>query len=199
MMTPRICRRRRGNSGQAVTEFAVVVPFLLLLAIGVFDLGHFVSDQAIATGEAAAGITVAIQSQNSDVGIPIRAETGGIDVANDAATWGPGFTGGADDCTGVKPCGDPSACVSGSAYWTSGVVACYSVGYCHINNALSPPTCDVGVGNWGATSSTRPAPGAGDEIVVRVALKFTPASAYISSVAGASLYVTRTVVSQQTY
>lgn len=80
--------RRRGESGQAVVEFAIVLPVLILLVLGIMEFGRALSAlmvlQNAAREGARYGITV-YSDPNSDELIEdrVRQEAGSLDGAAD--------------------------------------------------------------------------------------------------------------------
>lgn len=185
-------RRRRG---QAAIELALVAPVLIALSLGIFDLGRFVAQQSVVTGMAYAGLQTANASASSDVAAAIRSESEGRTVSPTA--WGNGNASGTAACQTGETCGDSNSnnpCAAGSAWWSvAGTTACYSMGTC----TLSGSTCTVS--NWGLAYASRPIAGTSDVLVIKVVLKFTPITPFVSSVAGSVFYVSSTQEQSQTY
>ena len=57
-------RRRRGTRGQALVEFALVIPIFLLIIVGLFDLGRAVFAYNTLTNAAREGARMAIVNQD---------------------------------------------------------------------------------------------------------------------------------------
>lgn len=196
-----INRRRCYQRGQAFVEAAISLPLLVLITFGVFDIGSMVDAQTIDRGEVRAGLTEALASAdyaNNPIGDAIRNESNNIGIANNLATWGPGFGGRADDCSVGNPCGDPQACATNplSSWWTysATVSACYSVASATYTAATG--TC--GSPSWGMTS--RPAVGAGDCLFVKVVLAVKPVTPVLSALTtNGAFYISDTETGVQLY
>jgi Flp pilus assembly protein TadG len=48
-MFPTLRQRARGSSGQSLIEFAIILPFLVLLSFGVAEIGFLLLDQHVVT------------------------------------------------------------------------------------------------------------------------------------------------------
>ena len=59
--------RRRGRRGAAAVEFALVVPLLLLIVLGIVDFGFMLSDRQAVSQAAAEGARAAAVSQGDPV------------------------------------------------------------------------------------------------------------------------------------
>jgi Flp pilus assembly protein TadG len=57
---------RLQQRGQALTELAVVLPFIVLLVLGLFDAGRLVIDYATLTNASKVGARVAMVNQSND-------------------------------------------------------------------------------------------------------------------------------------
>ena len=67
MIGPSVLRRstrRRGHAGQALTEFAFVLPIFILVMVGLFDLGRAVFSYNTITNAAREGARLAIVNQD---------------------------------------------------------------------------------------------------------------------------------------
>lgn len=80
--------RRRGESGQAVVEFAIVLPVLILLLLGIMEFGRALSALIVLQNAAREGVRYGItvsSDPNSDTLIEdrVRQEAGSLDGAAD--------------------------------------------------------------------------------------------------------------------
>jgi len=78
-------RRRRRSRGQALVEFALVIPVLILIFMGLFDFGRAVFAWNSLSNAAREGARVAIVDQNTDAGGIYLAA---IEAANQATGLG---------------------------------------------------------------------------------------------------------------
>jgi hypothetical protein len=76
--------RRRTRRGQALVEFALVLPLLLLLFMGLFDFGRAVFAYNSLSNAAREGARVAIVDQTVVAGVPV----GATEAANQATGLG---------------------------------------------------------------------------------------------------------------
>ena len=76
--------RRRVPRGQALVEFALVLPIVLLLMMGVFDFGRAVFAYNSLSNAAREGARVAIVDQTVNGGVPV----GATEAANQATGLG---------------------------------------------------------------------------------------------------------------
>ncbi len=72
--------------GQAIIEFALIFPILLLIIMGIFDFGYAVFANNMIENAARAGARAAVIKANSDTIIRGRARSvaPGLDLSNDA-------------------------------------------------------------------------------------------------------------------
>jgi len=77
-------RRRRRSRGQALVEFALVLPLLILIFMGLFDFGRAVFAWNTLSNAAREGARVAIVDQTAVAGVPI----GATEAANQASGLG---------------------------------------------------------------------------------------------------------------
>lgn len=111
-MTPR--RRMRianeHSRGQALVEFALVIPLFLLLLLALFDLGRAVFAYNTLTNAAREGVRLAIVNQDEDT-IVARAKSQTAIVELDTPAVEVDFWETADDGTADTsfPCGLPAA------------------------------------------------------------------------------------------
>lgn len=187
--------RHRSSRGQALVEFTLIVPVMLLFVLLTVDVGRAYWQAIDAAGAARAGARMGIISDTSDIGGATRDEPN-TGIPNTVAAWGnegPGQPNG--DCTNIGvTCGDPSGCIA-SSFTVSTQIACFSVRTCTQSNG-DLGTC-IAFSNWG----TRPVPGSGHAIDVRVVIKFiaaTPALAQIIG-PGGNLYLTQDSIAEEVY
>jgi len=76
--------RRRHTSGQALVEFALVIPLLILIFMGLFDFGRAVFAYNSLSNAAREGARVAIVDQSIVAGVPV----GATEAANQATGLG---------------------------------------------------------------------------------------------------------------
>src|ERR1700746_2700633 len=109
-MRPAISQR-----GQALVEFAVISPILLVFVLLTVDVGRAFWESIDAAGAARAGVRMGIISDTSDIGSAVRDEPNS-GIPNTVAAWGsegPGTSWGT--CTSsAAVCGDPSGCTTTS-------------------------------------------------------------------------------------
>ena len=194
--------QRRRQRGQAMTEFVLTLPILLLFSMGTYDLGSWVAQQGSLRGQARAGLRAGERSASADIGDSVRKE-GASAIPNTVAAWGNEFYGGTQaSCLGTNSaCGDSQGCARSSSFWTtygSGSTtyptACFAITTCTLTGGTSP-TCTLG-GSW----QTRPSSGVGHTLlVVVVAHKYVPASGILSSVVGAQVFASYQVESEVSY
>jgi hypothetical protein len=187
--------RRGGRSGsqrgQALVEFALITPALILFVLLTVDIGRAYWESIDAAGAARAGVRMGIISDTSDIGGAIRDEPN-TGIPNTLAAWGsegPGTSWGL--CGGGGTCGDPNGCVASSFNGTQ--IACFAVRTCTLTSG------DLGAinscGSWGA----RPVSG-GHALQILVVIKFaavTPVAAQIIS--GGVLFLKQTSLGNELY
>jgi hypothetical protein len=159
----RSSERRHGRRGQALTEFAISAPLLIVFAFGVWDIGRWVNYGAVASGSAQAGVhqfevcnySSALLSNCASNGNTYN--FGSVIYTSDPKTvpnWGLEGSGPVSyncDSTSTS-CGDPQGCSYGDIGWppsTSQVMGCFAIGYCTANLGAVPPTCSTPT--WCAT------------------------------------------------
>jgi hypothetical protein len=173
-------RRRHGAaSGQALVEFVIIVPVLLLFVMLSVDVGRAYWQAIDAAGAARAGVRMGIISDTSDIGDAVRDEPNS-GIPNTVAAWGnvgPGQTRGI--CTtAASTCGDPSGCIATS--FSGSQIACFAVRACNLSGG-DTGTCSS-YGAWGF----RPVDGAGHALQLLVVIKFTAVTPALSQIAGAA-------------
>jgi hypothetical protein len=188
-------RTRRGALGQAIVEFTLIAPALLLFVLLTVDVGRAYYQIIDGAGAARAGARMGIISDTSDIGGAIRDEPN-TGIPNTNAAWGSvGPTGGYGTCLSAgATCGDPSGCGPGS--FAGGQLACFSVRSCNLSASGDQGTC-ISYGPWGA----RPLPGGGHGIDIVVVIKFTPATPALPLLLGPSgaIYLTQHSVGDELY
>jgi Flp pilus assembly protein TadG len=169
---------RKRTRGQAMTEFALIMPMLVFLMLGATDLGRAFYLGIEMTGSARAGLRQGVINASTDVGNAARSEPNSA-IANTQAIWGDTGPGGANDCDTTQSthkCGDPLGCIP-PIFNTPSRLACFAVRTC--TNTAGTITCPAG--SW----QSRPASAADGTnalqvLDVRVVYKFTPATPLIA-------------------
>jgi len=191
-------RRRPGRErGQALVEFAIITPVLLLFVLLTVDVGRAYWQAIDGAGAARAGVRMGVISDTSDIGGAIRDEPN-TGIPNTTAAWGsegPGQAWGT--CTtATAVCGDPNGCPNTSFSGTQ--IACFAIRTCTLSSGGDLGTC-VGYGPWGV----RPLDGGGHGLQVKIAIKFksvTPALAQIAGGAsGGIIYIIQTATGEELY
>jgi hypothetical protein len=186
-------RRRQKGNGQALVEFALLTPALLLFVLLTVDVGRAFWESIDAAGAARAGVRMGIDSDTSDIGSAIRDEPN-TGIPNTVAAWGnvgPGTALGT--CTSFNAaCGDPGGCQA--SYFSGATYACFAIRSCSASSGSDLGNVS-GCAGWGF----RPISG-GHIIEVLVVIKFpavTPALAAI--VPGGVLYLKQTAYGNELY
>jgi Flp pilus assembly protein TadG len=179
--------------GQALVEFALLTPPLLLFVLLTVDVGRAYWESIDAAGAARAGVRMGIISDTSDIGGAVRDEPNS-GIPNTVAAWGsvgPGTAWGT--CTSASStCGDPNGCARTSFSGTQ--IACFALRSCALSSGGDLGTT-TGCGPWGL----RPVSG-GHALQLVVVIKFpavTPALA--SLVSGGTLYLTQSSTGNELY
>src|ERR1700681_3473971 len=111
--------------GQALVEFVIIVPVLLLFVMLTVDVGRAYFQAVDAAGAARAAVRMGINSDPADSGDAIRNEPN-TGIPDTVAAWGnvgPGQARGV--CTtAASTCGDPSGCVAAS--FNGSQIACFA-------------------------------------------------------------------------
>jgi Flp pilus assembly protein TadG len=104
-----IARRfRKSSQGQALVEFALVMPLLLILVISVFEFGRAWNLHQTITDAAREGARKAVIFDNTitldsvQVAISNRIAASGFDPANAAVSFPDGFHTGTNNITSVR-------------------------------------------------------------------------------------------------
>jgi hypothetical protein len=188
-------KRHRWSNGQAIIEFTLLVPVLLLFVLLTVDISRAYWQSIDAAGASRAGSRMAIISDTSDIGSAIRDEPNS-GIPNTVAAWGnegPGQPNGT--CiSSTATCGDPSGCVASS--FTGSQFACFAVRPCSLSGGADLGTCSS-FGTWGS----RPEPGGGHAIQVVVVIKFIAATPALAQFVGpgGNLYLNQKTVAEEVY
>jgi hypothetical protein len=194
-MTAAVARRR--ERGQALIEFAILTPVLLLFVLLTVDVGRAYWQAIDGAGAARAGVRMGVISDTSDIASAVRDEPNS-GIPNTLAAWGaegPGQTWGT--CTAsAGTCGDPNGCVSTSF---SGLqIACFAVRTCNLSSGGDLGDC-ASFGPWGQ----RPVDGTGHGLQVRVVIKFTSVTPALAQIAGAAshgvIYIVQSATGEELY
>jgi len=186
---------RRRDRGQALVEFCLLTPVLLLFVLLTVDVGRAFYVAVDAAGAARAGTRTGIISDTSDIGGAVRAEPNS-GIPDTVAAWGPEGPGQPNGvCTvAASVCGDPNGCPSTAFSGTQ--FACFSVRACALNVGGDFGTCSV-YGPWGI----RPQGGSTTHgLETLVVIKFpavTPALGVI--VPGGLLYLRQYAIGEELY
>ena len=182
-------------------EFALLTPFLMMMALGTYDLGSWVSQSSALRAQARAGIRAAQKSSSVDIGDYIR-EEGATALPNTLASWGNEYVGGSQAiCTSANSaCGDTQGCTSNSSFWSTpggaglpNPTSCFAVTHCTLVTGTSP-SCPLG--SW----QTRPPGGTnGDLLVIKVVHLYIPATPLLQSVTAPGIYSTYQLQSEVSY
>lgn len=192
--------RRRAASGaqrgQALVEFVIVVPVLLLFVMLTVDVGRAYFEAVDAAGASRAGVRMGIISDTSDIGDAIRNEPN-TGIPDTVAAWGnvgPGQPRGV--CTdSATICGDPNGCINTSFAGTQ--IACFAIRVCNLSSGADLGNCSTYNG-WGY----RPIAG-GHGLYVLVVIKFTAVTPALAQIAGAAsggvIYLKQTAIGEELY
>lgn len=188
--------RHWSSRGQALVEFTITVPVLLLFVLLTVDVGRAYWESIDAAGAARAGARMGIISDTSDIGSAVRDEPN-TGIPNTVAAWGnegPGQPYGDCTNTGVT-CGDPNGCPASAFSGTQ--IACFAVRPCTLTSNADLGLCQT-PGTWG----TRPDVGdTSTAVQVVVVIKFiaaTPALAQIIG-PGGNLYLKQNSMAEEVY
>lgn len=194
----RLKRRGPGRQrGQALVEFALLTPVLLLFVLLTVDVGRAYWQAIDGAGAARAGTRMGIISDTSDIGGAVRDEPN-TGIPNTLAAWGsegPGTAWGT--CTtSAGICGDPAGCPSTS--FNGAQIACFAIRACNLSSGVDLGSCGS-YGAWGV----RPVDGSGHGLQVLVVIKFTSVTPALAQIAGAAsggvIYIKQTAVGNELY
>lgn len=171
--------RKRRTGGQALTEFAIIMPVLVLLMLGAADLGRAFYLNIEVSGAARSGMRQGVINGNTDLGNATRSEPNSA-IANNTTVWGDTGPGGLNDCNPTAPghlCGDPTGCRP-TVFNTPGRLVCFAVRTCSLINGITQ--CPLA--GW----QVRPAQGSdgtgsNQMLDVRVVYKFAPTTPMIAN------------------
>jgi hypothetical protein len=183
----------RTQKGQALVEFALLTPVLILFVMLTVDVGRAFWESIDAAGAARAGVRMGIISDTSDIGNAVRNEPNS-GIPNTAAAWGsvgPGTAQGT--CTtAAGVCGDPGGCAPTSFSGTQ--LACFAVQTCTLSSGADLGAIS-GCGGWGI----RPSNG-GHGLQVFVVIKFPAVTPALSSfVPGGTLFLKQSSLGNELY
>jgi hypothetical protein len=186
--------KRRKSRGQALVEFCLLAPPLLVFVLLTVDVGRAFWESIDAAGASRAGVRMGIISDTSDIGSAIRDEPN-TGIPNTIAAWGSVGPGTAEGtCTAAnQTCGDPGGCQA--SYFSGGTYACFAVRTCSMSSGAdlgSISGCDP---SWGH----RPI-NAGHVLQVKIVIKFPAVTPALNAiVAGGILYLTQTSYGNELY
>ena len=136
-------RRRMFEGGQSMIEFALMLPFLMLLSIGIVEIGRAAYISIVVTNGATAGVEYGAQDVSTASDYMSMQQSAANDVANNTiggtmtavATWGCYCdTGSGTSCTyvsGGQDCnsttGGSCSCATIQASCTGQIVECVQV------------------------------------------------------------------------
>jgi hypothetical protein len=185
--------RRWKQRGQALVEFTLLTPALIIFVLLTVDVGRAYWETIDAAGAARAGLRMGIISDTSDIGSAVRDEPN-TGIPNTAAAWGsvgPGTPNGT--CTvATSVCGDPNGCAATS--FTGSQIACFSVRTCTLSSGADLGSC-ASYSAWGL----RPIAG-GHGLQVLVVIKFPAVTPALSTlVNGGILYLSQSSTGNELY
>jgi hypothetical protein len=187
-------KRRRGpqvrQRGQALVEFALIAPVLIVFVLLTVDVGRAYWEAIDAAGAARAGVRMGIISDTSDIGSAIRDEPN-TGIPNTIQAWGsegPGTSWGT--CGSVGTCGDPNGCAKTSFSGTQ--IACFAVRTCVLSNG------DLGTCSSYSAWGVRPVSG-GHGLQVVVVVKFSGVTPVATQLLGGALYLTQSSLGNELY
>jgi Flp pilus assembly protein TadG len=184
---------KRSQVGQALVEFCLLTPALIIFVLLTVDVGRAFWESIDAAGAARAGVRMGIISDTADIGSAIRDEPNS-GIPNTAAAWGaegPGTAWGT--CTtAAGTCGDPNGCAASS--FSGSQYACFALRTCTLSSGLDLGSCS-NYGPWGQ----RPVSG-GHGLQVVVVIKYPAVTPALSRlVNGGTLYLTQSALGNELY
>lgn len=193
--------RRARHRGQSLIEMAMMMPMIVLIALGGTDLAvaYGFADQA--AGAARAGMRAGIQGTEFPIGDSVRSEPDRV-IANNAANWGNEAQNGSNDrCDSVSTgtmCGAANGC--SAADFIAGQIMCFAIRTCTLDTTSY--RCTGTPGAWGS----RPVPVAGTSnppmgLEVVVVYRYVPKTPAITQLTGngSAFYLTETSYGLQLY
>jgi hypothetical protein len=192
-MTHRLLGKSWTQPGQALVEFCLLAPALLLFVLLTVDVGRAFWESIDSAGAARAGVRMGIISDTSDIGSAVRDEPN-TGIPNTTTAWGnegPGTSWGT--CTSANgTCGDPNGCAAGS--FTGSQVACFAIRTCNLSSGGDLGSCQ----SWGPWGQ-RPVSG-GHGLQVTVVIKFSAVTPALGTlVPGGTIYLTQSAVGDELY
>lgn len=184
---------RRNQVGQALVEFALLTPPLLLFVLLTVDVGRAYWESIDAAGAARAGVRMGVISDTADIGGAVRDEPNS-GIPNTVAAWGsvgPGTAWGT--CTSASStCGDPNGCANTSFSGTQ--IACFALRTCTLSSGGDLGSI-TGCGPWGL----RPV-ASGHALQLIVVIKFPAVTPALSAiVSGGILYLRQSAAGNELY
>jgi Flp pilus assembly protein TadG len=184
---------KRSQVGQALVEFCLLTPALIIFVLLTVDVGRAFWQSIDAAGAARAGVRMGIISDTADIGSAVRDEPN-TGIPNTVAAWGsegPGTAWGT--CTTANGvCGDPNGCVSTS--FSGSQYACFAVRTCTMSSGADLGSCN-GYSAWGV----RPVSG-GHGLQVLVVVKFPAVTSALSAfLNGGNLYLNQSATGNELY
>jgi TadE-like protein len=184
---------RRPQTAQALVEFCLLAPALLVFVLLTVDVGRAYWESIDAAGAARAGVRMGIISDTSDIGSAVRDEPNS-GIPNTATAWGavgPGTVYGT--CTTANAvCGDPGGCAPAS--FSPPQIACFAVRACSLSSGGDLGSLS-GCGSWGYRPEAT-----GHALQVTVVIKFPAVTPTFSAfVPGGSLFLTQTSTGDELY
>jgi hypothetical protein len=189
--------RRAAERGQALVEFVILTPVLIMFVLLTVDVGRAYFEAIDAAGAARAGVRMGIISDTSDIGGSVRDEPNS-GIPDTVAAWGPLGPGQPRGvCTSAgSVCGDPGGCVASSFSGTQ--IACFAVRTCTLSSGADLGSCAV-YGPWGL----RPDGSGGHGLQVKVVIKFTAVTPALAQIAGAAslgiIYLVQSATGEELY
>lgn len=193
-------RFRRSERGQSVVEFALALPLILLLVLGVTDFARVFYYEIEMSGAVRSGVREAIIEEATDIGDAVRSEPNSA-VANTTAVWGATAAGGMNgNCSGPlssQSCGDPNGCPA--SVFTGTRLACFAVRACTLSG-IDTGTCTA-YGAWGTrpTSSSPNIHGVEVIVVYRFTPVSTTAAQFLPGVTNGIFLVKQTAIGDELY
>jgi len=193
MIRSRSSERFGSRRGQALVEFALFAPALMLFVLLTVDVGRAYWQAIDAAGAARAGVRIGVISDTSDIGGALRDEPNS-GIPNTVAAWGPVGPGQVwGTCaSATATCGDPNGCPASSFSGTQ--IACFAVRTCTLSSGGDLGSC-AAYGPWGQ----RPASGGGHGLQVLVVLKFASVTPVVGQLFGPILYLQQSAVGEELY
>ena len=185
---------RRKSGGQALVEFCLLAPPLLVFVLLTVDVGRAYWESIDAAGAARAGVRMGIISDTSDIAAALRDEPNS-GIPNTVTAWGSVGPGTAEGtCTSsTQVCGDPGGCQP--SYFSGATIACFAVRTCATSSGQdlgAVTSCDVGWGHRPVSS--------GHVLEVKVVIKFPAVTPALSTIVnGGTIYLTQTSYGDELY